>query len=434
MIKFSRIKIILLSFSAAYFLAIAYIGVRYFILNYYNVRGLLFPDGTNHGGDFPIFYVAGKIFSSQRTELYNFDLQLLELRSLLVGTSFEQMWLVFVYPPPVAALFSLLSGFYLVNAYLIWLAVSIIIFLISSFIIITRLEISWAMRGLIFLSGLSFVPFIFNCLGGGQLSILGLAIFSAGFYFRKHGDEWREGLVLGLGFYKPPLFLFMGCLAIAERRWRTVGGALLSGFLMLVWSIYLVGTEGFLKFLSVASNYRYGKEQTVGVLLPPFRGVGLYALLTQSIPAPVYVTIVYGIVFLSFLIGLAWLKKFKSKSNENPIGLIYSAEISISVMLSIQCINYDLTLLLPALYYVFAYVLSKPISANRIALILSLVLFQTEWWFRTQRGTVEHSPVIPMLLFCWSLAIITAIYRAKFYVRSPWTMNGDIHPSTNDKL
>ena len=407
----SRLRSILLALATGYFLSVLYLGLQETVVNYLYSSNVLLLNGMNIGGDFSIFYVAGKMFNTARSELYNFSLQLKLLRSMFAGTKYDQIWLVFVYPPPVAAFFSMLSDYSLFDAYIIWLTISVCIFVISSALVISMLEATALIKGFIFLSGISFVPFLFDCLGAGQLSVLGLAILSLGMYFRKKENEWLEGFVLGFGFYKPPLFMFLGLLALVERRWRVVGGAMISGLILLLFSYLLVGAEQLINYFVLATNYRYGQEQTAGVSLPTFRGVGLFALLSQSGMPSKVVYFLFVSILLVMLLSMRVLKKVVTKQNTKLVFLVYSAEIVFSVLFSVQCINYDLTLILPALYVVFGFILFAPMDRVNAILLLLVGLFHLAWLFGSSRDGVEYAPIVPLLLLSLAIALLAATYK-----------------------
>jgi hypothetical protein len=411
-IRFQFVRRYFLALCTAVCLIELGLALKEYFINYSGAGQTLLSNGTNIGGDFPIFYSIGKLFRTNPSELYNFSLQLQTLRSLFVGTVFSDLWLVFVYPPPVAAMFSLFSELSLLHAYFFWLTISLLLFLTGSYLVISKLHLPNIEKLFVFLVGLSFLPFNFNCLGAGQLSVIGLLIFSLVYLCRTQGKEFLEGVVLGFGFYKPPLFVFVGLLAIVEKRWRTVLGAVLTASLLTAWSLYLVGPSVLLDYLTVASNYRYGTDQTSGVSLPPFRGVGLYAFLTQHLGSGKLTITIFALAILFTLTLLKSVKKL-SNSNQDTNSLLFAAEISLSVLFSIQCINYDLTLLIPAFYVALSFILKNRLTAVNFSLIACLIVFHLEWLFRIYPTGMEYSPMLPPLIALWSMALVAAAIRSR---------------------
>jgi hypothetical protein len=401
---------LLLASAFAYFSAILILVINQYWVNYSASDGIVLANGENVGGDFPIFYVAGKLYNNSRSELYNYSLQLEELRSIFRGTSQSEHSLVFIYPPPVALMFSAFSSLSLLEAFLAWAFLSLLVFALASLIVIRRSQLTFFQGFLVILYGLSFIPFIFDCLGAGQLAVIGFLIFSLVFYARTIKNEWLEGIVLGFGFYKPPLFLFFGLLALYERRWRCVIGATATLSVLIFLSLVCLGYSDLQNYFVLASNYRYGNELTSNLSLPPFRGVGLYALLTQWIGSKF---IINGLFISLLFLTLEVMRRTKrrlSSDNSTLQSLAFSAEVSLSVLFSIQCISYDLTMLLPVLYIVSAQLLRRTITVSKGLLFSCLVLFQVEWLLRTTYEDVEYSPITPFLLI---ILVISLIFVAK---------------------
>lgn len=130
-------------------------------LSFARTRGVTFS-GAPFGGDFIEFYNAGRILNHYGSHrLYDFQLQQDLTQELIAGFS-----LPYVTPPYVAILFSPLALLPFSFAYLIWIFISVALYVGASSLI-ARLEL--LPQGMTLLVCLAFPPFLMLAIAGGQI-------------------------------------------------------------------------------------------------------------------------------------------------------------------------------------------------------------------------------------------------------------------------
>jgi len=253
------------------------------------------------------------------------------------------------YPCIACKFFSLFSSLSLLHAYYVWLTISFVLALLALLLVFDSLELSMPKKLLFFLAALAFTPLSIDCLAGGQTSCVGLLIYALVFILLRSGRDFRAGLVLGLGLYKPPLFLIFSLFTLLHRRWRVLQGAVLMGLILLLLSYLIVGTSGLMSFLHSASSYLYGKQLISGVELPPDQGVGFLAFLLLlfdgwSTGGWIAFVLLAGLL-VSIVYRLGDYGSSCSRQSRN-FDLLFALELSLSLFLSVQMIKYDVAIML----------------------------------------------------------------------------------------
>ena len=108
----------------------------------------------------------------------------------------------------------------------------------------------------------------------GQNSFLTGAIFVAGFGLMER-YPLLGGMMLGIGTYKPQLFLMVPFALIASRQWKALAGATTMAFVLVVASLAVFGADIWLDWVQVmvASSDTYSKWLIAGRL----NGQSVYA-------------------------------------------------------------------------------------------------------------------------------------------------------------
>jgi hypothetical protein len=174
-----------------------------------------------------------------------------------------------------------------------------------------------------------------------------MLVFAGVYFLTKKGREFAAGLMLGLGYYKPPLFFFFAISFLLQRRWRLVGGALLSGTVLISLSVYYLGLDGFIAYLEKMSRYVYGRELLPGLSLPAGKGVGFLSFLASNLPGNMTIVWSSYLAFLSFSIYLYTKTLFKRNLHrqvDHAYDISFSLSISLSLFFSIQMLNYDVSI------------------------------------------------------------------------------------------
>ncbi len=382
--------------------------------NYATSDGYSLANGNLVGGDFVTFFQAGQLIKQEPERLYDFEYYISKQQEFYHQHNLQGGVLVFAYPPLLGYMFSLLPASNLLNAYLAWTTVSLLLFFTCLTLIMKSVGASNKAVLLTSFAGLAFYCFSLSCIGAGQTSCLGLAVFTGFFLTFQKGRKFLAGLILALSYYKPPLFVGLVLALIASRNWRTLAGFMLGGISLLIASVAAFGYDNFLYFLKSVSNYRYGEPLVAGSSLPIEKGVGLLAALEglhlfSSIQAQLLLAIVT--ILSSFFVGHTYLRLFKFQSN-SPIErekflFLYTLLVALSLICSVQMVVYDLTILFPfAAASAYLVLRNKEINGPAGCYLLAAFTMYYEYNFR---ALPVGDLIIKGTTFVW-LILMTALF------------------------
>lgn len=188
------------------------------------------------GGDFPAFYVAGKlVIQGESQSIYNPDRILSEQRQILPTGGY----LPFVNPPHFAyfyALFGLIP--YNFSFFLHYCFLVLLLFFIVRYFTYIEYGVSSILLGVL-VACLTFYPLLKSVLGG-QNSVISLFLLFLVWKLAKSGKEWLAGLCLGLLLYKPQFAIpFIGLFFLAGY-WRVVVSAVLSALGVIFGTVFVL--------------------------------------------------------------------------------------------------------------------------------------------------------------------------------------------------
>lgn len=370
---------------AIFAILILVMTIRTYWINYRYSDGIGLPNQEIVGGDFLCFYVAGENAAKSIGSLYDFEQAQIRQEQIISGRNVRSGLLPFAYPPLLALLFSQFSKLSFQQAYLSWLAFSAFLAALSIFMVLHWMRISKTMKLFFFICAMAFVPYSVNCLGGGQTSCLGLFAFSLIFFLLKSKRDFWAGIALALSYYKPPIFLVFLLFIILHRRWKMISGFLLMASFLIVGSILMLGLNGFIGYLQTVSRYTYGQEIMKGVTLPPSLGVGLYALFTTTLKDThifsnvLFLLVSGGLVFATYRIAI---RGKSERREEQSFDFLFSVEVILSALLSLQLLYYDLTVLLVPMVIVGSWLWISRISWINVLLLSAIVGLYVEFLFR----------------------------------------------------
>ncbi|MGI6680629.1 MAG: glycosyltransferase family 87 protein [Bdellovibrionota bacterium] len=397
---------------------------------FYNDNKIEMANGGTKGGDYLAFYTGGVLYKTNKKELYNLDIQKNIQDNILqkgnnskenikennkknnIKNSKEEnsqkenskeencqeensqrVKLPYIYPPIVAYIFSYLANFSFLNSLYFYLAFIIIFTLLVIFIfqklVIKQISSSPnTFTTLLLLLG--YIPFIMNCVFGGQLAYFGLTICVLAFYAIYKRNDFLLGIVLSLAYYKPPLFLLFVIYALIRKGKKFFLGFSLGCVLLIFITLLLIGHASFIDYFSLASGYTYGQKFGNKISLPVAQGAGVFGLLATIISGK-YALYSYPIfIFITILFAYKnktsnCIKKEYINNNINNDMILelfeYSIIFILSVGASLQCIRYDLTILFPSFLILLS--LNKYIKNDiKYILYFGIALFYIEFMFR----------------------------------------------------
>jgi hypothetical protein len=191
------------------------------------------PTGGGLGADYLAFYDAGTLLRRYGpARLYDLPLQSAAYHARLPGEP-PEAFLPYAYAPHVAAFFAVLSTEPYAVSYTLWTALSVAAYAVAVAVAVRAAELprSWWPTAAWLAAG--FEPFAFECVHGGQISTVAVALLSTAAMLSIAGRPLTAGVVAGCCVYKPTLLVILLPALVLTRRWRTLAGCAAS---MLAWA------------------------------------------------------------------------------------------------------------------------------------------------------------------------------------------------------
>ena len=343
--------------------------------------------------DFVFFYGIGRLFNAHpSTSLYNVGLQLRTFDHILVlhHTKYGPS----PYPPFVAQFFSLLAGFSFRTAFLIWLVISLALYLLGVSLTAAgafpgkRVE-----RSLMFCLALSFCPFVFHTLADGQIASIGFCAISCAIFLDRRNKPILSGLALSILTYKPTLLILLLPMLLVTRRLKTLLG-FAGGAVLLLLEVTLVEGPGiwpaYLRLIAAFQRLTAAHGQ---LPLRYWQFVDLNSL-THAIPSgrsqfALGFTIAVAVGVVVWLASLLWRSPAMGQQTQM---LVWATVLTWTLLLNVYVPIYD--------------------SANAvIAVMLTLGALQQLEWFKAMRWMVA----LAVLIF--AVSWFTVFVAQRYYIQ-----------------
>ncbi len=212
--------------------------------------------------DFVNFYAMGRIFSQYPpARLYDGDLQN-SIRTQIHPLSSGFYGLI-PYPPFVAMAFAPLARLPYATAYLLWLAVTLTLYVAALIMVCRRFFAADPLRwSLAVCLGVAFLPFALETLANGQLSAIGFFAMALAFLLADSGRYFPSGLALSLCAYKPTLLLLVVPMLLVSRQFKALAGILAGSAGLCAATTLAAGTGVWPAFFSLLFHFGHA---SVGV-------------------------------------------------------------------------------------------------------------------------------------------------------------------------
>lgn len=309
-----------------------------------NVRGRTMF-GPYLGADFGAFYIAGKIFNTHPPDrIYD-----AELHDRLYHEQFPDAppdsRLPYVNAPFLILPFTVLARLPYSWAYFLWLMLSVFLYIAGFFLVWRNLDgiprDAWLMALLL---TLSFMPFLVECLAGGQTSAVGFFCLALAIVAERRGHHILSGIALSLCTYKPTLLVLILPMLVITRRYITALGFVAGCGLLTLISLLIVGWQGCVGYInallyftetstSAASGLRSWKYVDINSFFRLL--VGDYPYLRWTLTAAVFV------ILLPLLFRLWWKADRKLPSDQR---LVWATTLTWTLVLNLYLGIYDTTL------------------------------------------------------------------------------------------
>ena len=188
----------------------------------------------------------------------------------------------------------------------------------------------------------------------GQDSIMSTVLLLAVFVALKRGRDRLAGFLLALGLYKPQLVLPMAGALLVARRWNTVRVFSVTGVILVLVSVGMVGWQGVLDFVSILRLMDRYSYVIFPANMPNIRGL-LYDLFQVGNADSLLIaaTVAVSAILLSQCLYL-WRGEYDVL--DPAFDLKYSLTIVTTLLISYHLYSHDLFPLALSLILIFRYV------------------------------------------------------------------------------
>ena len=302
-----------------------------------NDRGIA---GPLKGADFVQFYTLGHLAGSERIASMYDGALLHEAQVELVPESNREIYPP-VYPPQAAVLFAPVTGLSYQRALLIWCIITIVGYAVIVWSAWKPIADLLPDRTFIIVAAAAFPPF-WSLILHGQVTLILLAAFWAGWIALERQRPWLAGLAFGLLALKPQFGIPLAAVVLICGEWSMLAGAISSvaAQAALVWLV--LGSGAFTTFAeSIPTTIAYAdlleakpflshSLRAVTRLAPNWIGVPVWAMLSAIV---------------------LWLTVRVWKSHA-PVRVRLGTVVLASALVNPHMIIYDLTVLaLPLLWF-----------------------------------------------------------------------------------
>jgi hypothetical protein len=367
--------------------------------------------------DFVYFYGIGEIAAKYpAARIYDYSLQ--QQIFTAIYPAHEGIYGPSPYPPFVAMFFRLFTYVSFETAYLLWLGISLALYLVGigsiarEFFSDERLKIS-----LILCFALAFYPFSFATLLNGQLATIAVGAVGLAVYQERRGNPFWSGLALALLIYKPTLPLLLFPMLLLTRRFRTLSGFLVgAGILILaaiafagihIWPVYVhmlryFGNAAGLSGASRLQLWKYLDLRSCFAAISSGRSVAGWTILGCSIVASAA--------------ALALLLWKSAKGNRPTQSLAWAATLTWTLLLNVYVPIYDSALVVLTIILTLGALRELRWSAAvEWTTLLAVAIFAVSWVTESfaQSHGIQFLTIMLVALGVWQLLLLCRATRQK---------------------
>jgi hypothetical protein len=361
--------------------------------------------GRPLGADYAEFYLAGRTLNRHQPDrIYDQPAQDAAYHRLVSGSSSSSS-LPFLYPPVVALLFRPLAHLSYRWSLAAWLAVSASLYAAGLLALRPLLRLSGEDWLTALLLALSFEPFVFETLQGGQLSSVAFAAIAVALLAERRDHPVAAGAVLGLCLYKPTLLIFIVPMLIVGRRWRTLAGLAATGAAAAALSVLAVGWRVARSYPRVLVDFSKATTGQATFHIPLWKYVDLNSFLRALAGGPSAVTgaVVAGAaIAVGAVLWRAWWR-WDTLSQDGRLS-VWAATLTVTVVVNVYVAIYD-ALLIGLSLLVTASVLARPRPGARLPSAFvagAAAVYGLVWITQPLAKTTSFQLLTPVL--CWLAA------------------------------
>ena len=373
-----------------------------FLLSFSTSKGSRTIFGPHLGADFGAFYVAGKIFNEHSSDqIYQTELQDRLYREQFPDADADSR-LPYVNAPFFVLPFTLLSRLPYSWAYLVSVVISLALYLGGLALMRGSLdefhpEAWW----IALLLAVSFMPFLVECLAGGQTSAVGFFCLAAAMCSERRGRLFLSGLALSVLTYKITLLLLILPMLLISRRYKTLLGFLIGGAALAIVSWLAVGWQGCVGFINTLLYFTSASTSAASGLRT-WKYVDINSFFRLLLGAHAYLR--WLLTGAAFLISAPFLFKVWRQRDQ---GLVWAVTITATVVLNLYVGIYDSTLVVLSALLISAFLFrtenTLPWSFKLILMLLYVVPWVTQPLARVTG--VQLFTIVLAVFFAYALAL-----------------------------
>lgn len=352
------------------------------------------------GFDFVYFYGIGRLANDHAVvNLYNYDQQVRIFNEL--SPLHDGFYGPSPYPPYVALFFSLFARIPFKLAYLVWMAVSLTLYLIGVSAAVRQVfQEERLKRSLVLCLSLAFPPFLWTTLVNGQIASIAVCGVGLATLLERKQRFVLSGIALSMLSYKPTLLLLLIPMLLLTRRLKTLLG-FVTGFAGMVliatlfdgieiWTAY----AHFLRFFSQVS--RIGNHTH----LQDWQFIDFnshsYAIAGGRSAVGLAVLIGIGAVAVGWLATLLWKS---ANGQEAEQFLAWAATLTWTLLLNIYVPIYDSILVTIAVLLTLGALRELNwANATNLVVLLALVTLVVAWFTEAVAKTYGFQPLTILFL------------------------------------
>ncbi len=359
--------------------------------------------------DFSAQATAGRIaLAGNMTRLYDTAHQHAVQQALLGAPPHDPN--LFMSPPFVAYLWAPFAALpYLAGAGA-WTVVSLALLVVSLHLLWPRLprlhQGGFALALLLVCSSQPVAELLLD----GQDAALALFLIVVALRLLLAGRDTAAGALLGLGVFKPQLFLLMPVLLLCLGRRRAAAAWVLTAAALTALSLTLVGPAGVRAYLAILSSpaYHQALQASLGAKMQ-----SATALLRPFVPARATLYVSAGAMALGALL-VAWAARRYARParGERTFTLLYAFTLLVTGLVSPHFFIYDCAILLPAALLL----LNEAPSSPRIRLALAAAYLAT-WTTALRYALFGRAPEPLALVLAGPWIIVSLVLLAQRALR-----------------
>ena len=299
--------------------------------------------GPLKGADFVQYYTLGHLASARQIEPM-YDAALYHQAQVgLIPESANEIYPP-VYPPQVAVLFAPVTGLSYQRALLIWCVITIAGYALIVWSVWRPVADLLPDRTFVIAAAAAFPPF-WSLILHGQVTLILLAAFWAGWLALERHRPWLAGFAFGLLAIKPQFGIPLAVVVVACGEWKMLAGAVSSVLAQAAAVWLMLGTDALTAF---AGNIPTMLAYADMLEAKPFLSHSVRAVTRL---APNWIGVPMWAIVSAIVLGYT-VRIWKSQA---PLSVRLGVVVLASVLVNPHVILYDLTVLALPLVWVGAY-------------------------------------------------------------------------------